>query len=89
MSYLRRTSNEEFLITVNFSNVPFAGTVDAAGTWEEVSIPKPRVRHNTGQPDQPEAGAPVIALPALALGATGFRIFHRSLSSTLSDRQAN
>ena len=89
VSYLRRTVEEEFLIVVNLSNSPFAGTVEVAGRWEEIPIPLARVHHNTGQPDQREADAPEVALPALALGATGFRIFHRSLSPTPTGRQEN
>ena len=88
VSYLRHTADEEFLIAVNLSNTPFAGTVEASGTWEEIAIPLARVRHNTGQPDQVQT-APQVALPALALGATGFRIFHRPLSPALPGRQTN
>ena len=79
VTYLRRTGDEEFLIAVNLSNSAFVGTVEASGAWDEVAIPLPRVHHNTGAADV-SAGAPAaVALPALSLGAMGFRIFHHSL----------
>ena len=89
VSYLRRTGDEEFLIAVNLSNSPFNGTVEAGGTWQEVAIPLPRVHHNTGQPDYVDADRPAVALPALTLGATGFRIFHRFLTPAPAGGQGN
>ena len=77
VSYLRRAGDEEFLITVNLSNVPFAGTVEVSGNWREVAMPRTRVHHNTGQPDLTEADEPLVGLPALSLWADGFRIFQR------------
>ncbi len=89
VSYLRRTADEEFLVAVNLSDTPFTGTVEASGTWQEIAIPLPRVHHSTGQPDQIETDAPMVALPALALRASGFRIFHRSLPAAASNRQVH
>lgn len=54
------------------------GTVEASGTWQEVAIPLARVPHNTGVDGELEAAEPPVALPALSLGAAGFRIFHRT-----------
>ncbi len=82
VSYLRRTADEEFLIAVNLSDRPFVGTVEASGTWQEVAIPLARVPHNTGVDGELEAAAPPVALPALSLGAAGFRIFHRTHNVT-------
>ena len=62
VSYLRRSGNEEFLIVVNLSSVPFNGSVESEGTnWKPVEIPL-------------DATGPT-ALPFVALGAFGFRIF--------------
>ncbi len=89
VTYLRRTRDEEFLIAVNLSSTPFVGTVEASGTWQEIAIPLARVHHNTGAADDVEAVPPGVALPALSLGATGFRIFHHSLAAAGSGKEAN
>ena len=81
VTFLRRTKDEEFLIAVNLSASSFRGTVESAGPWEEVSIPRPRRHPNTDQAAEAEAPPPVSALPALSLDAFQFRIFHHSLGS--------
>ena len=89
VTYLRRTSDEELLIAINLSNTPFAGTVEAPGRWQEIAIPRERVHHNTGAADESEGAPPGVALPALSLGASGFRIFHQSLAAADPGREAN
>lgn len=81
VSYLRRTKDEELLIAINLSDSPFRGTVETAGQWEEIAIPRPRQRPNTNEAAEPEAALPLSALPALSLDAFQYRIFHRSLKS--------
>ena len=88
ITFLRRTAGEELLITVNLGNTPFVGMVEADGNWEEIPFPSERAHHNTGEPDQAEADAATVALPALALKASGFRIFQRSLVPAGVSRQA-
>jgi glycosidase len=81
LTYLRRTTDEEILVAINFSNSPFMGTVETgngAGFSEltpDVSPPLP-----------PDAPAPermakrlVAGLPALAVDAWGYRIFRRAV----------
>ncbi|HJQ21075.1 MAG TPA: alpha-amylase family glycosyl hydrolase [Gemmatimonadaceae bacterium] len=63
VTFLRRDGTEEFLVAVNLSNRPFAGTVEASGTYAEIPTPPNEAR--------------VVALPALSLDAWGFRIFRR------------
>lgn len=63
VTFFRRGGGEEFFISINFSNQPFSGTVDApAGDYTDVT---------------PEAGFEHkrITLPALTLGAWEFRIY--------------
>ena len=70
VSYLRRASQQEFLVAVNLSNRPFTGVVEVANTvsFHEVT---------------PEAGVPSTdqqsraGLPVLSLESWGFRIFQR------------
>jgi cyclomaltodextrinase / maltogenic alpha-amylase / neopullulanase len=62
VTFLRRTSEETDLVTVNLSNTPFRGTVEAAsGAWKEVSL-------TSSKPEK-------SALPALSLDAFQARIF--------------
>jgi glycosidase len=80
VSYLRRTGDEEIVVAINFSNSPFAGTVDAPGgaTFTDVTP-------DVAPPLPPDAPAPAhkphartVTLPALALDAWGYRIFRRA-----------
>jgi len=68
VTFLRRGGGEEFLVAINFSNLPFLGVVDAAPGFNEIT---PGV-------DKPRASA----LPALALDAWGFRIFRKDRRAT-------
>ena len=76
ITFLRHTAEDDLLITINLSNTPFRGTVEASGAWKEVIIPHPRRRPSTNEPDlPPQPDAITSALPALSLGAFEFRIF--------------
>ena len=81
VTYLRRTQDEEFLIAINLSDSPFRGTVESAGQWDEVSLPRERRHPNTDQPAEPQAALPSPALPALSLDSFQFRLFHHSLKN--------
>jgi len=64
VTYMRRTSTEEFLIAINLSNTPFRGTVEADNvTWKEVELP--------GTTPEPNA------VPFISLDAFGARIFEK------------
>ena len=67
-TYLRRDSSDEFVIAINLSSRPFAGSVEvtAGGSFQDVT---------------PDIGleARATSLPAVSLDAWGFRVFRRSL----------
>ena len=63
VTYLRRAGTDEFLIAVNLSNMPFRGSVEAAGNWKEVELPVWK--------SEPEA------VPVLSLDAFEARIFEK------------
>jgi cyclomaltodextrinase / maltogenic alpha-amylase / neopullulanase len=65
LTFARRDDREEFLVAINVSNRPFAGTVEATASGFADVTPG-------------ATGARPVALPALALDAWGFRIFQRS-----------
>jgi glycosidase len=79
VTYLRRSTDEEILVAINFSNRPFFGTVEVANgqafrdTTPDVNAPLP--------PDAPaperNARARTNALPALSLESWGYRIWRR------------
>jgi cyclomaltodextrinase / maltogenic alpha-amylase / neopullulanase len=78
VSFLRRDSEEELLVTVNLSSRPLdAGLELAAGAaWSELTPPVPH-------PVQPGGGVPErlvrpVALPTVGLDGWGFRVFRRS-----------
>jgi glycosidase len=80
VTYSRRSTDEEILVAINFSNQPFVGTVETSGAMftdvtPDVQPPLP--------PDAPAlqraAGTHVVGLPSLALDSWGFRIFRRTL----------
>ncbi|MGH9929530.1 MAG: alpha-amylase family glycosyl hydrolase, partial [Pyrinomonadaceae bacterium] len=81
LSFVRRTADEEVVVTINLSNRPFRGSVEVGkeGTFADVT---PDVE----SPLPPDAPAPeraarkrAVSLPALALDAWGYRIFRREL----------
>jgi len=64
VTYLRRSAQEEFLVSVNLSNTPFRGTVEAPpGGWKEVELPALK--------------AGEVGIPSLSLDAFGARIFQK------------
>jgi cyclomaltodextrinase / maltogenic alpha-amylase / neopullulanase len=78
VSFLRHSQEETVLVTVNLSNTPFRGTVEAAAPgnqmWQEVALmplagSRRRSRNATVSPSPPPA------LPALSLDAFQVRIF--------------
>jgi cyclomaltodextrinase len=77
VSYLRRTKEEEFLITINLSNTPFRGTVEVpSGPWGELASPSKRTKNA-----EEKSGLKQMALPSLSLDAFGVRIFHQGVIS--------
>ncbi|HEX8423183.1 MAG TPA: alpha-amylase family glycosyl hydrolase [Pyrinomonadaceae bacterium] len=81
VTYARRSEAEELIVAINFSNRPFAGTIEAAGAGNFADV-TPDVQ----PPLPPDAPAPehkprarTVGLPALALDAWGYRIFRRAL----------
>ncbi len=79
VTFLRRSPEETELITVNLSNAPFAGTVEAESDgWQEVDLHAgdPAHAHRRARPHAP---APV-ALPAISLGPFEARIFRHVTS---------
>ncbi|MEQ1641824.1 MAG: alpha-amylase family glycosyl hydrolase [Pyrinomonadaceae bacterium] len=76
VTFSRRSGNEEILIAINLTNVPFFGSIEAAGNYEEVT---PYI----GQPIPPDdekakaATKANVALPTLSLDGFGFRIFKK------------
>jgi glycosidase len=68
ITFARRAGSEEFLVAVNVTNQPFAGTVSApAGTYVDVT------------PGQRATSNQAVTLPALSLGAWEFRIFSKQV----------
>ena len=77
LTYLRRSPDEELLITINLSATPFRGTVECPGSWAEVKVPDYNPYRNTNGQNGPQADDHEAALPALSLNSFQFRIFHR------------
>lgn len=81
LTFLRRTPTEEVVVAINFSNLPFFGSIETANgsSYEDVTP-------DVGPPLPPDAPAPerikrkrTVSLPALSLDAWGYRIFRRAL----------
>ena len=76
LTFTRRSGSEELLITINMSNSPFFGSVEAGGNFDEITP-------NIGNPLPPDdekakaASKPSVGLPSLSLDSFGFRIFRR------------
>jgi glycosidase len=84
VSFLRRSRTEEVLVTVNFSNRPFAGVVEV-GTGNEFVDVTP----DAGPPQAPDTPGvqtdgsrprQTAGLPAVALDSWGYRMFRRKLN---------
>ena len=83
VAYVRRGSDEEVLVAINFSNRPFVGSIEIANgqTFQDVTP-------DIGPPLPPDAPAPeraartrINSLPAISVDAWGYRIFARRLKS--------
>jgi cyclomaltodextrinase / maltogenic alpha-amylase / neopullulanase len=81
LTYLRRTVDEEILVAINLSNLPFFGSVEASSGAAFADVTP-----NIAPPLPPDAPAPeesrrrrTVGLPALSLEAWGYRIFRRSV----------
>lgn len=79
LTYLRRITDEELLVAINFSNRPFSGSVEVPGAGFTDVTP------DVGQPLPPDAPAPeqtakkrLVGLPAVTLDAWGYRILRRN-----------
>ena len=68
ISFLRRDLNEEFLVTINLSNRPFAGFVEVTNgsSFQNLTLAS-------------LSGEQLSALPALTLESWGVRVFARAL----------
>jgi cyclomaltodextrinase / maltogenic alpha-amylase / neopullulanase len=80
VTFTRRSTDEEVLVAINFSNQPFVGFVETSGAAFADVTP------DVQPPLPPDAPAPQrlartrkVGLPALALDSWGFRLFRRSL----------
>ncbi len=62
LTFKRTSGNEEILVAINMTSSPFFGSVEAAGSFEEIT---PNVEKKT------------VGLPGLGLDSFGYRIFRR------------
>lgn len=62
VTFARRAGAEEVVVAINMSSSPFVGTIEASGSFDEVT---------------PNAPVRTVALPAISLEGHGFRIFRR------------
>jgi len=62
VTFARRAGTEEIVVAINMASTPFVGTLEASGSFDEVT------------PNAPER---TVALPAISLDGHGFRIFRR------------
>lgn len=76
LTFTRRSGSEELLIAINMTNAPFFGSVEASGSFDEIT---PQI----GDPQPPDdekarsAAKTNVAIPTLSLNSFGFRIFKR------------
>lgn len=78
VTFARRSGSEEVIVAINLSNLPFFGSIETTGSFDEIT---PRTDQPVPQNDE-KAGAPPkasIGLPALSLDAFGYRIFRRKI----------
>jgi glycosidase len=76
LTFKRRSGGEEVMIAINMTNMPFTGTVETTGNFEEITpdIAPPL------PPDDEKATVKtrtMFAPPALSLGSFGYRIFRK------------
>ncbi len=62
IAFARRAGAEEIVVAINMSSIPFFGSIETAGNFDEVT---------------PNKTSTVNALPSLSLDANGFRIFRK------------
>jgi len=62
LTFSRKSGNEEILVAINMTSAPFFGSVETAGSFEEIT---------------PNTENKANALPSLSLDAFGFRIFRK------------
>lgn len=62
VTFIRKSGNEEVLVTINMTSSPFFGSVEANGNYEDIT---------------PNANYKLTGLPALSLEGFGFRIFRK------------
>ena len=81
VTYVRRTADEEVLVAVNLSNLPFSGSVELGKSGSFVDVTP-----DVNPPLPPDAPAPeraarkhAVSLPAVTLDGWGYRILRRSL----------
>jgi len=76
LTFSRRAGSEELVIAINMSNIPFFGSVETGGNYEDITP-------DIGQPLPPDdekaktVAVKRAALPALSLDSFGFRIFRK------------
>jgi len=81
LTYVRRTKDEEVLVAINLSNLPFVGSVEVANGGGFADITP-----DVAAPLPPDAPAPekaarrhAVSVPALSLEAWGYRIYRRAV----------
>ena len=77
VTFARRVAGEEIVVAINVTNVPFSGTIDTSGKFEEVSpdLAPPLSPSETKTAMKSQAK---VDLPKLTLDAFGVRIFRRN-----------
>ena len=76
LTFTRRSGNEDLLIAINMSNIPFFGSVEVGGNFDDITP-------DIGQPLPPDderakaAAKNNVGLPSLSLDGFAFRIFRR------------
>ena len=75
LTFKRTGGGEEILVAVNMTSAPFFGTVEAAGSFEEIT-PDLKATAANGAAVPAKSGA-VVGLPSISLDAHEYRIFRR------------
>jgi glycosidase len=77
LTFVRRSKEETVLVAINFSNLPFRGSMEAGPSlWKEVPLNEAGHVSEAGMPTaQAAPSAPAVAIPALSLPPFGVRIF--------------
>ena len=79
VSYLRRSADEEVLVVLNLSSLPFSGSVaiKGAGSFSEIT-PDVALQSAPGPTSQDRTSAAArVNLPSVSLVAWGYKIFRR------------